>query len=139
LKWLWWLFNLALSPQEFAEWLLIRHIRYIERKTTLRHALLLIDESEGEEKRRALAELLSNVNGGTAFLTSSKSGETNTLSYAFSGAAGGVHGLFDDLVANGPEKESGFVQITQIITILWLRQLQASFVCEPFFSKVQYG
>lgn len=95
----------ALAPEEFAAWLPIRHIHHIERQTTLVHARILIDESEGKEKQRALAELLSKANGVAAFLKSSKSGETTTAAYAFSSATRGVDGLFDDLVANGPEKK----------------------------------
>lgn len=94
----------ALSPEEFAGWLQIRHIHLIERQTTLLHASLLIDESEPEEKQQALAELLSKIDGDAAFLKSSKSGGTTTPAYAFSSAIGGIDGLLDDLVANGPEK-----------------------------------
>ena len=95
----------ALTPEEFADWLQIRHIHHIERETTLTNANLLIDESESMEKQQALAELLSKADGNTAFLKSSKTGEITTPSNAFSGATGRVGGLFDDLVANGPEKK----------------------------------
>lgn len=94
----------ALVPEEFADWLTIRHIHHIERLTTLIHASFLIEESEPEERQGALADLLSRSDGNAAFLKSSKSGDTTTPAYAFSNAAGGIDGLFDDLVANGPEK-----------------------------------
>lgn len=94
----------ALTPEEFDDWLVIRYIHNYERQTTLKHALIIIDESDGEDKRAALAELLSKLDGNTAFLISSKTGETTTPAFAFSSAAGGVEGLFDDLDVNGPEK-----------------------------------
>ena len=95
----------ALAPEEFSDWLPIRHIHHITRHTTLVHASILIDESEGKEKQRALGALLSNANGGATFLKSSKTGESTMPAYAFSSAAGEVDGLFDDLVQNGPEKK----------------------------------
>ncbi|MBI5042437.1 MAG: restriction endonuclease [Nitrospirae bacterium] len=95
----------ALSPEEFADWLKIRHIHNVERHTMLENASLLIDESEPKDRQRALAELLSKTEGSAAFLKSSKSGNTTTLANAFSSAAGKIEGLFDDLVANGPEKK----------------------------------
>lgn len=94
----------ALSPEEFSDWLQIRHIHHIERQTTLIHASLLIDESEPDGKRQALAEFLGKTDGSDVLLKSSKSGDTTTPAYAFSSAAGEIDSLFDDLVANGPEK-----------------------------------
>lgn len=94
----------ALAPEEFADWLKIRHIHHIERHSTLLNVSLLIDESEPKDRQRALAELLSKTDGNTAFLKSSRTGFTTTSANAFSSAAGGIEGLFDDLVANGPEK-----------------------------------
>lgn len=94
----------ALSPDEFSEWLAIRHIRHIERQITLLKASLLIENSESEERQRALTDILSKADGNTAFLKSSKSGDISTPAYAFSCAAEGIEGLFDELVANGPEK-----------------------------------
>lgn len=95
----------TLEPNEFSDWLVIRHIHYVERQTTLLHASLLIEKSEPENKQHALADLLSKTEWNSAFLKSSKSGETTTPAYAFSSAAGGTAGLFADLVANGPEKK----------------------------------
>jgi len=94
----------ALAPEEFADWLAIRHLRHRVRHTTLLHASLLLDESEPKERQRALADRLLQISGDVEFLKSSKSGDTTTPAYAFSGAAGGIEGLFDDLVPNGPEK-----------------------------------
>lgn len=95
----------SLAPEEFSDWLLVHHIYHVERQTTLVHASILIGDSEGNEKRNTLGELLGKTNGGAAFLKSSKSGEMTTPANAFASAAGGIDGLFDDLVANGPEKK----------------------------------
>lgn len=94
----------ALAPEEFADWLAIRHINHIVRHTTLIHASLLIEESEPEERQRALADFLSKIDRNLAFLKSPNSGITITPALAFSSAAEKTKGLFDDLVANGPEK-----------------------------------
>lgn len=94
----------SLAPEEFADWLLIRHIHHMEGRTTLMHASILIDDSEGDEKRCDLGEVLATANGGAAFLKAIKTGETTTPANAFASAANGIDGLFDDLVANGPEK-----------------------------------
>lgn len=94
----------TLAPEEFANWLFIRHIHHIERQTTLLHSLFLIDESEPKEMQLALVNLLSSINGNAAILKSSKTGETTTAALAFSSAAGGIEGLFNDLIKNGPEK-----------------------------------
>lgn len=95
----------TLAPEEFADWLLVRHIHCLERLTTLKDASIVIDESESEARQHALAVFLTEVDGNTAFLKSSKSGDMTTPAYAFSGAAGGVEGLLNDLVANGPGKK----------------------------------
>lgn len=94
----------TLAPEEFADWLFIRHIHHIERHTNLLHASFLLDESGPKEKQLALANLLSSIDGNAAILKSSKTGETTTAAIAFSSAAGGIEGLFDDLTENGPEK-----------------------------------
>ncbi len=95
----------SLEPNEFADWLAIRHLQHIERRTILLKTLLLIDESEPRESQKALADLLSNTSTNDAFLKSSKSGEKMTPAQAFAGAARGVHGLFEELTPNGPEKK----------------------------------
>ena len=94
----------TLAPEEFADWLIIRHIHHIERHTNLLHASFLLNESEPRERQLALVSLLSSIDGNAAILKSSKTGETTTAALAFSSAAGGIEGLFDDLVENGPEK-----------------------------------
>jgi hypothetical protein len=94
----------SLSPTEFADWLLIRHIHHIERQTTLLGAIFLLDDSESKERQLAVANLLLVINGDSAVLKSSKTGETTNAASAFASAADGVDGLFDDLIENGPEK-----------------------------------
>ncbi len=95
----------ALAPEEFTDWLRIRHIYHVERHTTLIYASLQIEQTVPEDKQHALAELLSKTEGSVSFLKSSKSGDTTTLANTFSRAVGEIEGLFDDLVANGPEKK----------------------------------
>jgi len=93
----------TLSPSEFAGWLLLRRLHCRVRHTTLLQASFLVDESEPEEWRQALLAVLSTA-GDTAFLKSSKSGETVPTRNAFSGAIEQMAALFDDLQPNGPEK-----------------------------------
>ena len=93
----------TLAPEEFGDWLFIRHIHHIERRTNLFHASFLLDESEPKERQLALTDLLSSIDGNAAILKSTKTGETNTAALAFSAAAGGIEGLFDDLKENDPE------------------------------------
>jgi hypothetical protein len=95
----------ALAPEEFSDWLSIRYIHHNERNTTLINATLLLEESEPKDKNRALADILSKSDGNTAFLKSSKSGDTITPASAFSNAAGGIEGIFDNLIANGPKEK----------------------------------
>ncbi len=94
----------TLAPEEFGDWLFIRHIHHIERRTNLLHASFLLDESESKERQLALTDLLSSIDGNAAFLKSSKTGETTTAAFAFSAAVGGIEGLFEDLKENDPEK-----------------------------------
>lgn len=94
----------TLSPEEFGDWLFIRHIHHIERRTNLRHASFLLDESEPKVRQLALTDLLSSIDGNAAILKSSKTDETITAALAFSAAVEGIEGLFDDLKENAPEK-----------------------------------
>lgn len=95
----------TLAPEEFADWLFIRHIHHIEKHTNLLHASFLLDESEPNERQLALSDLLSSIDGNAEILKSSKTGELTTAALAFSAAAGGIEGLFDDLNENSPEKK----------------------------------
>lgn len=93
-----------LAPEEFSDWLFIRHLCHIERRTDLLSALFLLDKSEPEVRQLALKDLLSSIDGHAAILKSSKTGETTTVAMAFAAAVEGVGGLFDDLEENYPEK-----------------------------------
>lgn len=95
----------ALAPEDFSDWLLVRHINCAEQQTILSHATLLVDESESEEKQRAFLKHLSEVDGSARILVSSTTGDAITTSDAFSGAARGINGLFDSLIANGPGRK----------------------------------
>ena len=91
----------SLDPEEFSDWLYIRHIVQHERLTNLEHARMMIDDSEGEEQKNALENFLKNVDGNEKFLKSSSTGEFTSPALAFSGAASGTPGVFDDLEVNG--------------------------------------
>ncbi len=93
----------SIAPEDF-EWLAIRHLQYIERRMTPLQATLLLDESEPEQARESLLELLSRVSSADAFLRSSTSSQQTTAAEAFSAAVGGIAGVFGDLVADGPSK-----------------------------------
>jgi hypothetical protein len=76
----------ALSAEEFADWLVFRHLHHLERVTRLDHASIIINEGESEDRRAALAELISSQPADTTFLRSSKSGVLASPAAAFSGA-----------------------------------------------------
>ncbi len=91
----------SLDPEEFSDWLYIRNIVQHERLTNLEHASMMIDDSEGEERKNALEKFLKNVDGNEKFLKSSSTGEFTSPALAFSGAASGTPRVFDNLEVNG--------------------------------------
>ena len=95
----------ALSPEEFAGWLAIRHLHHIERVSGLQQAIFLVGEKESEVRKRAFLKVISNVPPDGAFLKSSKTGKSIAPASAFSAAVGEVKMLFDDLVPNHPGKK----------------------------------
>lgn len=94
-----------LCPDEFANWLVMRHLSIINRVTKLEHATILINGSENQDRREALAYMLSSLTGDATFLRSSISGELVSAASAFSGAVSGVGTLFDDLNPDSPSKQ----------------------------------
>lgn len=143
----------SLEPDEFSDWLYIRHVGQVTRLTNLKHAKVLIDESEGENKRHALEEFMREVDGGVAFLKSSSSGELVTPAIAFSSAASGTKGIFDELVENGPEidikihatytDEDHFVIDTaegsvKVRTIIFVGGIRLTKELIPLFSTSEY-
>jgi hypothetical protein len=94
----------SLSPDEFSEWLVMRHFHFIEHVTRLDHAVILINEGEGENKRVALSEAISSQSGNDKVLRSSKRGELVSTAVVFSGAVSEAGTLFDGLEPNGPGK-----------------------------------
>lgn len=93
----------SISPEDF-DWLVIRHIQHLERRTSLTHASLLVHDSEPLERRQELLEYLSQKNAKDAFLRSSVSGKKCNPVEAFLIAIGAAEGYFDDLIPNGPHK-----------------------------------
>jgi len=94
----------SLSPEEFADWLVIRHIHQIERTTKLNHAHLLINQGESVDRRTVVSQFISSQPGDSKFLRSSKSGDLVSPSEAFCSAVSEAGTLFDDLQINGPGK-----------------------------------
>ena len=95
----------ALSAEEFKDWLQIRHINRIERVQTFTYATILVAPEESEERKRALLDVISNLSANSAFLKSSKNGESIAPANAFAGAISQAKTLFDDLLPNGPAKK----------------------------------
>jgi len=95
----------ALKPEEFAQWLVMQHHSVIRHITKLEHATILINKEETEDRREALAHLISNLPGDAKFLRSSKSGVVVSPAAAFLGAVSGVGTLFDDLNPLSPIKQ----------------------------------
>jgi hypothetical protein len=77
---------MALSVEEFKDWLAIRHLHHIETVTALKHASILVAAEESEECKHALLDVISNAPGNAAFLKSSKTEEFIAPANAFSGA-----------------------------------------------------
>lgn len=95
----------TISPEEFENWLAIDHIQFIEKITTLHQASILVHESEGEDRKRTLREVISSEPSNAAFLKSLKTGVSVSPAHAFSCALSENSMLFDDLVPNGPGKK----------------------------------
>jgi hypothetical protein len=95
----------TLSAEEFANWLVMSHFRFITRVTKLNHALILINKKESEDRRAALIKLISSLQGDSKFLRSSKNEDLVSSAAAFLGAVSEAGNLFDDLKPNGPGKK----------------------------------
>lgn len=95
----------ALSAEEFSGWLVLRHLRHVERVSRLDHVSIIINERESNDRRAALSELISSQPGDSRFLRSSKSGKLVSSAAAFSGAVSGTGKLFDELEPNGAGKK----------------------------------
>lgn len=94
----------TLCPDEFAGWLLVRHIVNTIRHTSLLSASLIIDEHETEERKQALLVELARENTDTSLLKASSTGQFVPARNAFHAAVDQVGNLFDDLLPNGPPK-----------------------------------
>ncbi len=93
----------TLSPEEFASWLVIQEFRKIHRVTELKHAHIIVDEKETDERKAELHDAISSVSEGMAIFRSSMTGELITPSDAFFAAVHGVQGIFDDVLAGKPK------------------------------------
>lgn len=93
----------ALTPEQFS-WLQLAHMKFVERRSNLESARLLINESTPEDLRSALHEVVTGADGGAKILRSVKTGESHTLSNAFLGAVE-HHDLFNDVNPGDPGKK----------------------------------
>ncbi len=94
-----------LAPEDFADWLLIRDITSLTRKTLLHHATILINEDESQERRDELVRVISNQTDDKPVLRSVVTGNKAPLKNAFLGAVNETGGLFDDIEPNGSGKK----------------------------------
>lgn len=95
----------ALTPDEFADWLQMRDFHFIEKRSKLDHASILIAPNEDEQKREELAKVMSSVNGDAPILKSLRTGEYSSPTMAFLGAVSKIGHLFDDIQPNMPGKK----------------------------------
>jgi hypothetical protein len=98
----------SLKPEDFGDWLQLRHIRRVERVADLKHASINCRESESAEVTTSLAQLLSRQPGHEKILRSSTSGEVVSAAQAFLHAVSSVGTLFDDVEYNGTAKDIEF-------------------------------
>jgi hypothetical protein len=94
----------SLNPDEFAGWLLIRHIVNTVRHTSLLNATLIVDERESEERKQAVLAALGRENADTSLLKASSTGQCVPVRNAFHAAVEQAGCLFDGLELNGPPK-----------------------------------
>jgi hypothetical protein len=94
----------SLSPDAFVSWCSMRTIGQLNPTANLEHVTINLDESEPEDKRRALESLFTNAPLDAVILRSVKTGGCGTLAQAFLSAVEAVGNLFDDVLANGPTK-----------------------------------
>lgn len=95
----------SLSPEDFSDWLMMRDLTSITRRTNLHHATILIDPEESPERREELARVILENTGDLTLLRSTSTGERSSLKNAFLGAVQEVGGLFDDIKPNGEGKK----------------------------------
>jgi hypothetical protein len=93
-----------LSPEEFGDWLLLKHITRTERIHKLEHASILIPETESPEKRDALWDVVSSLSGNSPFLQSSRTGEALSPTCAFMAAVCKNESLFEGIGPDGPSR-----------------------------------
>lgn len=94
-----------LAPENFSDWLVMRDLTSITKKTCLQHATILIDQNESTERREELASVISEHTGDMPLLRSISSGEKAPVKNAFLSAVNEVGHLFDDIEPNGEGKK----------------------------------
>jgi hypothetical protein len=87
----------SLSPEAFMPWCAMRTIQKNDRFANLIHASLIIDDSEPEDKQRALDSLRQSTPPDGVTLRSVKTGNRGKLAEAFVSAVDTLGNLFDDV------------------------------------------
>lgn len=94
-----------LAPESFADWLVMRDMTSITRRTWLHHATVLIDEKETKERREELKRIISTYTDDVPLLRSTSTGELVPLKNAFLGAVNKEGSLYDDIEPNEQGKK----------------------------------
>jgi Restriction endonuclease len=94
----------ALSSEEFANWLALRHLEHVEQLSKLDEAKIITGKHETDDRRAAVSELISRQRGDAKFLRSTKSGELVSATTAFISAVSMAGTLFEGIEENGPGK-----------------------------------
>jgi hypothetical protein len=93
---------LALTPESFSEWLQLTTMTQRLRVHDLKHADILLDESEPHRKRVAAEKFVKDANPGAAVLMSNMTGERVTAAEAFIGAVRDIPDAFSDVTPSTP-------------------------------------
>ena len=98
----------ALSPDHFSNWLLIRSIEFQEYHYHLQEAFLIVDEKESISHIEALAKVLSVKAGNERILRSTQTGELWTVNGVVQSFLDRNKHVFTNCKPNHPEKVQKF-------------------------------
>jgi len=91
--------------EQIRDWFLLDKMSLYKRSGILEHALLILDENEREDTKKALLEILNENTPDSKLLLSTETGNHITVATAFVLAATGTEGLYDDLIPEGGSKK----------------------------------
>lgn len=93
----------ALTPDAFS-WLQPGHMSFVERRTNLESAKILVNEGTPEELRAALQRVVVSADGSAKILRSIRTGDSHTVANAFLGVVEHQQ-LFSGVEPNAPGKK----------------------------------